>query len=694
MKQHIPRRTVGTNPFNKDRFKGNNEVIQDWDLDTKIYVWEAETLQKLRLSGGTEQEYRDAYNKIDEQGYIEVRLVPYDTPTMDAQILSRAGDTNNIQFQDNISLISNKPFDETFAKRFYSFENIPATSDDTPITVPIYLETGVTEVINNDTTLKQTTYVLERVLTESGIGESNFRSISFLRKQYSDIALLEKTAYVDITFPGQNLVALGAIEVEDITGTGIAKEIDFENYNSNWGSASETNTYAPFTIKPAAMRCDDNGICTIDRTQRYSGSSCWEPHLVHTRTQGDQVWFDAPWVWEYWYAWEQVKGQHYWRWGDNDGVTDQAYLDTTGGGNTQGGKISWDDYRNRPEDQDVYAPLGDWTKRGIVTLTGMKNEEIGGNAFEMEAFYNLYANEAHLPYDISSHGIGLDGTESNEFSQALFGAFVTKKVEGGTGVRTGDSVGIWRKHSSIFLVDFISYIAPWWTNQVDFYLSAPTYGSFLSSAAYGTLIDNVVNGVPNYNGSLLSSELGIHTDITDGEDNVDIKKMKAADCKMVLMPLSVTQLAGSSYNNEFRNPEFKHTTMGDYKLSGATYMESLPILAPKEPQTRFGGLDFAADSMIANVVSSFTNIPVDSDYFYDKEITLGTDEINMHMLTKLNTPQMAAVIAVNSYGGKEVNLRWFSQNEDGTYSVTKEVTVQSELAAGRPLSGGFRYIIM
>ncbi|MFV0533015.1 MAG: hypothetical protein ACK5MR_05100 [Cumulibacter sp.] len=197
---------------------------------------------------------------------------------MDVQILSRAGDTNNIQFQDNISIISNKAFDETFAKRFYTFEDLPAS--DEAITVPVYLDISVTEVINNDTTLKQSTIILERILTESGIGDSNFRSISFLRKEYSDIALLEETTHIDVSFLSTDsgvvekepyLVALGGIEIGDITGSNIQKSVEFEYFD---GEDQDQDSGATYTVKPASMDCDDDGVCRLVNIQLGTNSAC------------------------------------------------------------------------------------------------------------------------------------------------------------------------------------------------------------------------------------------------------------------------------------------------------------------------------------------------------------------------------------------------------------------------------------
>ncbi|MFV0533017.1 MAG: hypothetical protein ACK5MR_05110 [Cumulibacter sp.] len=193
-------------------------------------------------------------------------------------------------------------------------------------------------------------------------------------------------------------------------------------------------------------------------------------------------------------------------------------------------------------------------------------------------------------------------------------------------------------------------------NDVNFFITAPMYGAFLASDGYGKLIEGVINGVPNYNGNMFSSELGIHTDITDGTDNVAIDKLAADDCKMVLMPLSVSELAGSSADGS-RNPLRKHSPAREYRWDGTTYMESLPLLGPKEPRTDYGLLDFKADSMIMNDPGSFTNIPINPDYFYDEEIEVSNKEMDQHMLLKLKTPQLPTTIEVNSYGHKYVSLR-------------------------------------
>lgn len=718
IKPHIPRRTLETNPFNKDMLKGHYEKINDWDLDVELKVWEPETLSLMRLEGCTELEYKEAAMKLNNTGYFEVNLVPYrEQPTLNVKLQSRGATTDTSEFLDSYTLFTNTQINEKFAKRFYSFVDLEF---DKVIEEPIYSENSISEIINNDNSFKQTNMSISRVEKFQFTDNSTFRSILFKRQTYSDVLDISNTNYIDVTFSDPeddltHMVALGKIGVKDALDANIEKKIvwgqDYDEFN---GVDSQ------LVVSSAKLTTDNGGIFNIVKDRRELTDNAWEPHLVQTRVHDDFVNFNMPWVWEYWYSLNQVRGEYWF------GYTSTTWLGST---NSRRGSLEYlanlssgaTTVSNVFEAQDLFStelfPEGDFEDSPVaatIWYSDNVNSELGDNAIKNESFFIPYGVEYALPNSLSVHGaLYQNGIE--EETQAL-GIGVKYTDNGASGLREVTSVGRWRKNSHPMSVDYAvdgNSITAESTSSI--YLSEPVYSAFFTKnngKEFKEIVQEIIDGDPVYNSILMDSNLGIHSDIKDQNYSQDIRKWSEdSTYTMLLFPQSVMEMAGAyRSDNELLVTEKRINRDGKYRLGNST-MRNLPVIGPKVPKIDEGILDFRPNTMRTNDLIGYSNIPLDNKYWvndyipaYDStsssinrgalNILLEIDE-NQYHNNKLKLVKYAPLeIELSSYGGKQISIKWLKNNEIDSLTLVKEVKINSEYLNGRKTSGGIRYTIM
>lgn len=509
MEAHKPWRTVGTNVFNKDRFKGNNEVVYEHDLDTTLYIYEPQSLADQREASSTNvEEANQVYDKVEDGGIININLIPYEEmPSMKVKVTSKGGDIAALQHAETLSCFGITRLPKTTTKRIYSFEKLPDTLTKLPESTIVFEENSYSEVINTDDTLKQVTLTLRKISLFQGGDEAFYTKYNLYREN----PLPENVKYVQLEWEG-GTTALGEISIANEKNEPLAKKILFNN--------------------------ESMGLLDING-KIYNAPNYLDAHFLTKKVTDLEVKFRPLWTWEWLYAKHQFDGPasvHLEEGQDSGGSTLPEVMPT-----------AIDFY----EDTEV--------EYNRLYSSSFLFGESGGDL--MGIFGGFFTRFA-LPITLSSHGALVTSGDANNFKQDSGTALVglvknfgsTEKEE--LGLRFEWNPGLWNRHSTIFLWDFA------WTasdanvdKSWEVWLSDIYYGAFFRSSDYQELLNGIVNGVAYYQGNEFGSKLGILANIDNEDLATDFQKMGANTGNLYLLPYKVDELGGGNdyLNNSMLN---------------------------------------------------------------------------------------------------------------------------------------------
>lgn len=597
IKGQIPKHSVNNNIFNKDRFKGNKEVIEDFDLDITLYVYEPQTLAELP-DDASDEDRNKIINKTTKGGEIITNLVPFkEAPEIKVNILSKSGNIDMIEWDDALSVYTNKQLAQRLTKRYYSFEKLPIGVK-AKIETDLWTENNYTEVINNDNTFKQTTFTIEKVLEY----EVSSESLVYKREFWVNNPISKDVKYVQIEFDTPTL--LGQVETFGVTENIINKSTFKPNNDSNYIITDEGSV----TTKPGL-----------------------HPHFVAPVVSDEIVLWQVPWTWEWQFMKAQWEGTFKWWWDSESGAAD-----VNDGRPTQlAGKqydITSDDYYNRDESDIIYRQLYD---SSVLASDGGVDEM---------NFFLPYGTTNTLPNEISSHGMGYLETSSNDEGGGLLSGII-----GGTGIkytdnsyngaRATEAQGNWRSRSRIFAFDYAYWgFGVLIGDEMRLYMTEIDLGAFYNSIRYFELSEQVIDGIAEYNGVLFNSNLGILSNISDERIGNDIAKQSIDGNSMMLFPYRPDELGGGS----------------DWKKENL--LNKLPVESPASPKFKGGLTDFKPATLVTNNPAGFVGSHIEPTFL----TTPSEDVKRTRICFELDGLETVGEIAMSYFGSNTYTIKKFS----------------------------------
>lgn len=600
MEAHKPWRTVGTNVFNKDRFKGNNEVIYEHDLDTTLYIYEPQALSDLRDGASIDSEvdaedYNQVYDKINSGGIININLVPYEEmPTMKVKITSQGGDIEALQHTESISCFGLDKLPKTTTKRIYSLTELPTAMTELPNDTIVFDEVSYSEVINTDNTIKQVSIVLKKIPLFAGGDDAFYTKYNLSTEK----PLPENIKYVQFEWDG-GTSALGEISIANEKNEPITKTILFNG--------------------------DDMGLINsageIETSENYL-----DAHFLTKNVTDTEVKFRPLWTWEWLYAMHQTKGPYsvLLKKGQDSGSTDRPGL--------------------LPGKEDLYS----FSSTDELTYTHLytKSFVMGESGGDLMGIFGGFFTRFALPVTLSSHGALVTSSDANNFKSDAGGALLglignfgsTEKEE--LGLRFGSRPGTWGRHSSIFLWDFA-----WSASEASIdkswsvWLGDIKYGSFYRSQNYKNVLNGIVNGVAYYQGNEFGSKLGILSNIENEDMASDFQKMGDDSGNLYLLPYAIDELGGGVDNFLTEN-----------------MLNQLPLVGEYDPSTDPGMVNEEIQ-LRTNQVGGFQGLYIEPKYFTDK------DARTSKICLELNEVSTIARISPNYHGAEKLTIKFFNKDK-------------------------------
>lgn len=629
MKQHIPWRQVKSNPFNKDRFKGNNEVVEDWDLETTLYVYEPQTFAELRKGGSTrkgdKKDVEESYKKYNDGGYYFINLVPFkEQPTIKVTITSKGGDIKTLQNEEVLAGYTNTVMPEGIVtKRIYSL--VPLDSS-VPMEVKetLWEENNESFIINTDNTTKQVSFTLNKILNFQREADSLF----FDRKFYVNNPIPKDIKYVNLNWKG-GMPVIGETTVKNVKNGSIAKELlltgdtyKFINNDNRWEITN--NPWHPQYIEPIVT---DNGVR-------------WQPL----------------WVWEWQYARAQFEGKVYWH--CIGGGSNPNNLPSQNAASGRGIDLTGDYLYNRASD---YRPAYHEIKTG--------GSLIGTGAGKQLDFLLPYGTQFALKSELSCHRMLFVATSDQASGSGLLG--MKYKDNSHNGARSFKTTGKWGSKSVMMAWDYAYDPSSLFVlGKAQIYMSKIEAGVFRHSDGWVALCNEIMEGNIAYGGTSWSSELGVLENIKDVNLGGDVAKIAAnGKNKMMLFPKAIEEIGGE---NEWATDNM---------------LNAVPVLGEVEPKIDLGVLDFSPAQIVTNDIQGFYGS------YIREEFNINDDTADNSLCLSLKDESTIGQIMINYHGGKKLTIKLAAKEDDdiqdgNTANVIKEYEFDTEYAANRQISGG------
>lgn len=625
IRPHTTWRKTETTAFTKNKFKGNNDIISDIELETTLYVYEPQTFAELRSDkkrSTGDEDVEQSYKKYNDGGYYFINLVPYkEMPTVKVTITSQGGDLKMLQTENVLACYTNRQLPEIATKRIYSLVPLDNGISE-EIKETLWEENNKSNIFNYDNTLKQTSFTLKKILTferESG-------SMFFSRKFYINTPVPKDIDFINIKFKG-GMPAVGETTFKNVKGSSLAKDLlmDGEKYweirddDGKW--LHEKNPWHPQYMEPIVT---DNGIR-------------WQPL----------------WVWEWQYARAQWDGKY-------------KFVVLDGGSNSN----------TRPSGNGGINLTGEYLYNHSSTYVPEYRRLQGNGSFlgvgagkELN-FILPYGVQYALKSELSCHRMLYLASNNNNTTTGTGGLFDFKYQDNShNGARSYKTTGKWGSKTTMMVMDYAYDPSVFFiTGKSKIYLTKIVPGAFRHSDGWISLCSEIMEGDIAYGGTSWTSKLGILKDIKDVNLGGDIAKIQQnGDNKMMLFPASIESLGGED-NWQTEN-----------------MLNAVPIQGEEEPKIDLGLLDTKPMQIRTNATQGFygsyireefnINQP-GSDYQLSFELQ-ESETIGQIMLNYHGAQELSIKLCTDTESGL-----------GGYANIIKEYTLPSEYASNRQISGG------
>ncbi len=541
IKPHIPQRTVQSNPFNKDRFKGNNEKLNDWDLETTLYVYEPQTFADLRAenirAGGraSENDIEQSYKKYDDGGYYFINLVPFkEQPEIKVTITSRGGSTEMLTARDVLAGYTNVVLPEVTTKRIYSLvkldNGVPAEVLET-----LWEENNDSFVINNDDSVKQVSFTLNKILSFQREANAMF----FSRRFFVNTPIPKDINAINIKWKGGKPV-VGETTIKNTKGSSLTKNLLFKDKKQT--------------------------VIDVDKWRDYNNP--WHPQYLEPIVTDNGIRWQPLWVWEWQYARAQWDGKYPFKFIKGGSNTSEKPS------NKSGIDLTHDYLYNKT------SPIGYRTLKSSGSLGGV-------NAGKVLNFVLPYGVLYALKSELSCHRMLYLEQEESGAGKGVFG--LKYQDSSANGARSYTTTGKWGSKDTMMVMDYAYDPNVFFAlDNMRVYITEIKPGVFRHSENWKSLCDQIIEGNVAYGGTSWTSSLGMLREIRDTNLGGDLSRIAPnGSNKMLLFPASIEEIGGND------------------KWQTENMLNTAPIQGVEEPKIRTGILDIKPEQIQTNAIQGF-----------------------------------------------------------------------------------------